>query len=269
MTSVSEVASISRNLLRDFGIFFETNFAGSLHSTLRLPHPLVDADSLVVIDNDTGDEVTDPVLNARAGLLKLADPSSHTEGVSVSGMYYQWFLDEDLLLHAQIIVSEHLHNRTGVTLDNISAAEEEVMGIGAVVSALWSLAAEFSTDIDVSSPEGMNIPAHQRFQQLLQLIQFWEKRYNEKAALLNVGLHKTEMFTLRRISRLTNRYVPVYRGREVDDPRRPVRVRPPIDPIAPTPMDQEEAYWNSQYPEMDTGSQDLAGGWSSIGSSGA
>lgn len=268
MTSTTEVASISRNLLRDYGVFFETNFAGSLNSTLRLPHPLVDADTLSIIDNATGDPVIDGVLNTRAGILKFPTPGNYPDGVSVTGMYYQWFLDEDLLFHAQVIASEHLHSRLNTTLADIHGAEEEVMGIGAVVSALWSLAAEFATDIDVTTPEGMNIPAHQRYQQILQLLQYWTNRYDEKASLLNVGLKKIEMGNIRRISRLTNRYVPMYRGREVDDPRRPVRVRPPIDPIAPSPLDDEEAYWQSTYPDMDVSGQDLAGGWESIGSSG-
>jgi len=255
MTSVTEVASLARNFLRDYPIFFETNFAGTLHSTLRLPHPLVDAESLSVIDNASGEPVTTAVLNPRAGAIKLADPSAHTEGVSVTGMHFSWFLDEDLLLHAQVLSKQHLHARPGMSLENIPAVEEEIMATGTVVSALWSLAAEFATDIDVSTPEGMNIPAHQR--------------YEDKAAMLNVGLNRTEMFTLRRISRLTGRYVPMYRGREVDDPRRPVRVRPPIDPMAPSPLDAEEDYWMSTYPDMDMSSQDLAGGWESIGSSGA
>ena len=42
--------------------------------------------------------------------------------------------------------------------------------------------------------------------------------------MLNIGLHRIETFTLRRISRLTNRYVPIYRPQEVDDGSIPQRV---------------------------------------------
>jgi hypothetical protein len=268
MTSVAEVASYARNFSRDFGTFFETNFP-TAGSTLRLPHPLVEGTSVTVINNEDGDEVTDFVINERQGLLKLANPAAHSDGVYVSGLYYQWFLDTDLEFFAQIIGTEHLHQRTGVTLESITGAEVEVMGIGAMVSALWSLLAEFATDIDVSTPEGMSIPAHQRYQQLQTMIQYWEKRYEEKAAMLNVGLKKMEMFTLRRISRLTNRYVPMYRGREIDNPRPPIRVRPPIDPIEPTPFEEEEAYWQEQGGEQVESFDYGFGGWNTMGTGGS
>lgn len=268
MTSYSEISAVARNLLRDFGTFFEVNFAGNLNTTLRLPHPLVDPEQTTVVNNTNGDPVTDVAINARSGLLRLGDPASLEDGVTVTGMYYQWFLPEDLTFHASVISAEHLHNRTGVSLDSIVGTEVEVLGIGAVVSALMALLSELAVDIDVITPEGVNIPAHQRYQQVLQLFNYWSTKYDEKSALLNVGLKRIEMLTLRRISRTTNRYVPLYRGREIDDPRRPVRVRPPIDPIATTPLDSEMEYWESQYNDAEGGSFDLAGGWESLGSSG-
>lgn len=269
MTTLAEISSVSRQLSRDFGTFFELNFA-TVGATLRLPHPLVQTGSVSVVDNTTGDPVTDFVLNARNGLLKLQDPESYEDGVYVSGLYYQWFLDEDFDFFSRIISTEHMHHRTGVSLESISGAEVEVMGVGALVIGLYSLLAEFATDIDISSPEGMSIPVHQRYQQVLSLIQYWEKRYDEKAALLNVGLKKIEMFTLRRQSRLTNRYVPLYRTREIDNPRPPIRVRPPIDPMEPTPFEDEEAFWASNGENVTTESFDFGyGGWGSIGTGGA
>lgn len=268
MTTLAEVSSVARKLSRDFGTFFEINFA-TTGATLRLPHPLVEPTSVTVINNDDGSTVDDFVVNARGGLLKLNNPSQYTDGVYVSGMYYQWFLDEDLDFFSSVIITEHLHHRTGVTLEGIQGAEVEVMGIGTLVNALWSLLAEFATDIDVSSPEGINIPAHQRFQQVQSLIQYWEKRYDEKAALLNVGLKKIEQFTLRRVARLSNRYVPLYRGREIDNPRPPIRVRPPIDPMVPTPFEDEEAYWGNREDNLVSESWDFGyGGWGTLGTGG-
>lgn len=257
MTSVSDISQVARQLSRDFGTFFEINFP-SVSSTLRLPHPLVDPTSVAVVNNANGSELSGFTVNSRQGLLKVQMPSQYTSGVSVSGLYYQWFLDEDLEFFADVVATEHLHQRSGIDLDMIEGAEVEVMGIGALVQALWSLLAEFATDIDVSTPEGMSIPVHQRFQQTQALIQYWQSRYDEKAALLNVGLKRIEMFNLRRTSRLTNRYVPVYRGREVDDPRPPVRVRPPVDQIGPSLFDDGVA--------MGADPWDI--GWPTIGTSG-
>ena len=141
-----------------------------------------------------------------------------------------------------------------------------MLGIGCLVGALWSLMTEVATDIDVSDPEGMNIPAHQRYQQVSQLVSFWSAKYDEKAAMLNVGLKRIEQYTLRRESRLTGRYVPIYRGRELDNPRPPIRVRPPIEQIAPTAADEEEQYMNSRYPEANYGTGDMA--WENLGTNG-
>lgn len=269
MTTLAEVASVARNLSRDFGTFFETNFA-TVGSTLRLPHPLVEPNSLSVINNTDASEVDDVVLNARNGLLKVQNPSQYEDGLYISGLYYEWFLDADLTFFADILSMEHLYHRPGMTLGNIAGAEVEVMGIGTLVQALWSLLAEFATDIDVSTPEGINIPAHQRYQQVQSLITYWERRYDEKAALLNVGLKRIESFTLRRVSRMTNRLVPIYRPREIDNPRPPIRVRPPIDPIAPTPFEDEDGYNTATRDAASSESFDYGyGGWGTIGMGGA
>ena len=53
-------------------------------------------------------------------------------------------------------------------------------------------------------------------------------QYEELCKMLNIGLYRTEVFTLRRISRLTNRYVPVYRPQEIDDWSIPQRVYLPL-----------------------------------------
>jgi hypothetical protein len=47
---------------------------------------------------------------------------------------------------------------------------------------------------------------------------------------MNIGRYKIEMLTLRRVSKTTGRYVPIYIDREFDDwTIYPVRVFPPID----------------------------------------
>jgi hypothetical protein len=269
MTTLAEISSVSRQLSRDFGTFFELNYA-SVGATIRLPHPLVQTDSVSVINNTDASPVTDYVLNSRNGLLKIPNPTQYEDGIYVSGLYFQWFLDEDFDFFSRTIATEHLHHRTSVSLESITGAEIEVMGIGALVIGMYSLLAEFATDIDIASPEGMSIPAHQRYQQTMSLVQYWEKRYEEKSALLNVGLKRIEMFTLRRKSRLTDRYVPLYRTREIDNPRPPIRVRPLIDPEEMTPFEDEEAFYGSSVENFSTESFDLGyGGWGTIGTGGA
>jgi hypothetical protein len=87
--------------------------------------------------------------------------------------------------------------------------------------------------------------------------------------MLNVGLKRIEMHTLRRITRLSNRYAPLYRGREIDNPRPPIRIRPLIDPGESTAFEDEESFWGTQDPNMQTESYDLGyGGWGSLGTGG-
>ena len=59
----------------------------------------------------------------------------------------------------------------------------------------------------------------------MELIEELKARYKELSALLNIGMYKVEVYTLRRTSKRTNRYVPIYRPQEIDDRSAPVRVR--------------------------------------------
>ena len=117
---------------------------------------------------------------------------------------------------------------SGADFDNFLPVQHDVIMLGGVVHALWSLSMELMLDIDVSTPEGMFIPARQRFAQVQQMLQTYEREYQDKAAMLNMGLGALEIFRLRRVAYMTGRYVPVYQEREFDDPFPPDRLYPPI-----------------------------------------
>lgn len=224
------IASKARMRLRDFGRFFEVPFAMPVPSTMRLPHPVVDADSFQVFTpNGAPVPTTEYALDARNGLVKFRAPANFTTGIGCSGYHYIWFLNEDLEYYASVTTVMHQFGRE--TEDVFSPQETEVIALGAAVNALWALEAEFATDIDVSTPEGMMIPAHQRYQQLWMLLGTLTPMYKDAAAMLGVGLERLEQYTLRRTAYLTNRLVPVYYPREVDSRTWPKRVitDPPLD----------------------------------------
>lgn len=287
--NVDLLVQSTRSLLRDFPQFFEVDLGPLNVATIRLPHPLVDVRTLQVYVApqvgalaDSNEQVaitqvpdTDWTLDARNGLLKFNSTGHAGKRVFVSGYHYEWFLDEDLVNHVVVITDEHLMGRYAVSdlsKDQISPIELDLIAIGAVVRAVWTLLTEFSTDIDISSPEGIFIPARQRFQQLWQMLQHWESIYSERTKQLNVGLGNIDIFTLRRQSYMTNRYVPVYKGREYDDHNPPVRVRPLIPDgttTPPVPGDTAHAVEVSDLEEIGREAQDLGfGGWQSIGSRG-
>lgn len=252
----------ARNMLRDHPQYFEVAFPAPLRSTLRLPAPLVH--SVEVFDPSTGRDTSAWALDQRNGLLKLEDIDAYPQGVLVSGYHFEWFLDEDIDFHAGLVLSEHLNDgRVGLSAYNdLGEAEQRVVAMGAVYYSLWSLMTQFATEIDTSTPEGMFVPAHQRFQQVQQMAQYWKAQYDTNAGMLNVGLSRISQSTLRRTSRLTNRLVPVFERQEIDDPRPPVRSFPKIEPNVPssdTNIDGDLAV--SEY--------GIGGGWESLGTSGA
>lgn len=286
--NVQLLVNDTRSLLRDFPQFFEADLGPVNVSTIRLPHPLVDGDTLQVFVSpqpgilaNNNEQVSiseipdsDWVLDSRNGLLKFTSAAHAGKRVFVSGYYYTWFLNEDLVKHIVVVTDEHMMGRYAVSdmaKNQISPVELDLIAIGSVVRAIWSLLTEFSTDIDVSSPEGIFIPARQRFQQLWQMLQHWESIYSDRTKQLNVGLGNIDIFTLRRQSYMTNRYVPVYKGREYDDHNPPVRVYPQIPDGTTTPPVPEEGadIEVSDLEEIGREAQDLGfGGWQSIGSRG-
>lgn len=286
--NVEDLIGKARMLLRDFPQFFEADLGPLNVSTVRLPHPNVDLGSLQVYASaqpgqnaEYGEQVTltavsddNWVLDQRNGLLKFKNNTYLGQRIFISGYFFEWFLDADLAFHIGIVIDEHLQGRFAVAdlaKSQVSQVELDVIAIGAVVRAIWTLLTEFSTDIDVSSPEGMFIPARQRFQQLWQMLQHWEGIYSERTKQLNVGLGRIDIFDLRRVGYMTNRLIPVYKEREYDDHEAPVRIRPEISdgtttpPVAESGSDIEV----SDMEEIGRESSDLGfGGWQSIGSRG-
>lgn len=287
MATTSDLVGGARVLLRDFPHYFEIDEGPLNVLTVRLPHPMISAASLQVYIAEptppTPPALPQPpaptkawTLDERNGLLKLSDPAYLGKRVIVAGYYFSWFTDSDLAFHADQVVGEMGHY-SGMDLDDYAGAQIEVIELGTVVHALWSLALELSLDIDVSTPEGMFIPAHQRYTQVLQMVQTYEGMYNDKAAMLNMGLGAMEIFRLRRVSYQTGRYVPVYQEREIDDPRWPKRLYPPIPYGVPPENDPDtdivEDVANGTFEVSDHvrgalpyGSQDI--GWTSIGTRG-
>ncbi|UXX94003.1 hypothetical protein N7U49_21590 [Streptomyces sp. AD2-2] len=160
------------------------------------------------------------------------------------------FTDADLETYIGDAMQQHAYGRSLVTryrdahgfirydhepftLENLPAVEEPLVAYLTAINCLWTLATDAATDIDISTAEGTFVPRTQRYRQLMQHIgdatSGLQGRYNTLAQQLNVGLGRIEMFTLRRVSRTTNRLVPVFQEREYDDSSMPQRLLPPID----------------------------------------
>jgi hypothetical protein len=255
-TTLDDLTAGARTFLRDFPQYFEVD-TGVLNTlTVRLPHPLVSSQSLQVYVNTaaapgpppiaaTSALTTDWSLDERSGLIKLTNTADLGKSAVVAGYYYTWFTDSDLAFHVRKSVNELTY---GADVATFTPVHYDVVMLGGVVHALWSLAMELSLDIDVSTPEGMFIPARQRFTQVLQMLQYWESEYSDKAAMLNMGLGALQVFQLRRVAYMTGRYVPVYKSREFDDPDPPERLYPPIPEGVQPSADIEVEVVETLYP---------------------
>lgn len=240
--TMSEIVRAARALVRDFPQFFQGTFMSeNLRSTYKLPEGYVVPTSLIVRADGMGtlDRGDDWVVDEREGLIRFRTTFDGETLIYVEGFHYTWFLDADLALASNFVIADHAYGRQDFDLDQIGLAEATTIAMGCVVQAFWSLLSEFAMEIDVSGPEGVMIPARQRFENLMPLIQFWQDRYAERARLLGVGLEKIESFTLRRKSLTTGRLVPVYRDQEVDDRAPATRIYLPIDSqtLPPTPIE--------------------------------
>ncbi|MET8342464.1 hypothetical protein [Streptomyces microflavus] len=197
---------------------------------------------------------TDYALDTREGRIVLINPAfsplHHGQTLIVRGAAQGLFSDADLETYIGDAVEQHAYGRSVTTrfrdahgfirydhepigLENLPAVEEPLVAYLAAINCLWTLATDAATDIDISTAEGTFVPRTQRYRQLMQHIgdttTGLQGRYNTLAQQLNVGLGRIEMFTARRVSRTTNRLVPVFVEREYDDSSKPRRLLPPID----------------------------------------
>src|SRR4051794_33504284 len=105
MTTAADMASTARTYLRDFPQYFEIDEGPLNVLTIRLPHPLVQTDSLqVYITDTTASPATTTLtssweLDGRNGLLKITDQTALGKRVLVSGYHFTWFSDEELTFH--------------------------------------------------------------------------------------------------------------------------------------------------------------------------
>jgi hypothetical protein len=168
-------------------------------------------------------------LEGDQGIIHFTVAPANAVAITVEGTATRYFLDTDICGFVNTAVTQHTHNRTdaygsAVTIASIPAVEEYPVAILATIEALWALATDAAFDINITAPDGVVIPRAQRYAQLTGIItQRWEQ-YKQLCSALNIGLWRLEIGILRRISRTTNKLVPVYMSQEIDDARKPERV---------------------------------------------
>lgn len=218
-TPLEHTMELARNYLRDFPKFFQTTFE-AIGRTYELGQTNIDPDNVWIATtvgaSATELTATDYHLDNRNGILRLTSTPASGTKILIEGYYYEWVLPADLQFYAERSINFHMPT-IRIPLEQASAAVLDVVGLGALVEALQALMTEYARDIDVSTSESVHIPSSQRFRMLQNLCQQWETEYRKHANNLNIGPERIDQFSLRRVSRTTNRYVPLYVSKEIGD----------------------------------------------------
>ena len=231
MAVLSDLTSRVRLELGDQPKQFSLTFTGdALTSDFPLEIHPIDLYTLEVYVN--GSPIAYPTgytLEADVGVVHFVHTPPANAAILIRGLSFRYFTDDDICTFVNTAVEQHTYNRTNglgsqMTINLIPAVEEYPIAILATIEALWALATDASFDIDIQAPDGVSIPRSERYRQLTQTIQARWEQYHQLCAQLNIGLWRIEMGTLRRISRTTNKLVPVYMAQEIDDSRNPERV---------------------------------------------
>lgn len=219
LTVLEHTVQLARNYLRDFPKFFQVSF-DTIGRTYELGQVNIDPTTLWVATVTAGvvTELTTAnySIDHRNGIMRLAGTAPANTTIMVEGYYYEWILPQDLEFYAERSINFHKPT-INIPLEQASQAVLDVIGLGALVEALQALMTEYARDIDVMTSESIHIPGSQRFRMLQSLCQAWEVEYRKHANNLNIGPERIEQFSLRRVSRTTNRYVPLYKAKELGE----------------------------------------------------
>lgn len=243
MASLVDFVSKVRTELNDQPRQFSKNFVcDGAQVDFNLGVRPVDVNTLLVtLDSVILANPTDYTLDATHGTIHLNALPNENAVLAVVGNVFRYFSDSEIEYFVNTAVGQHLHNRSdgygrAMTIKMLPEVEVYPVTILAVTEALYALATDAAFDIDILAPDGVSIPRSERFRQLTAYIEQRRGQYKELCAALNIGLWRIEMGTLRRVSRTTNKLVPIYVAQEVDDARRPERVYLPTDVMGRNPM---------------------------------
>lgn len=236
MALLSDLVSRVRLELGDQGKEFTFTAVGDgVTKEFYLNNKPIDAFTLLVtVTEEYIPAPTGYKLEVDQGVLRFQNPIANGALLTVHGTAYRYFSDSDIERFIDTAVGQHLHERTDsygsrMSIGAIPAVEEYPVAILSTIEALWALATDASFDINITAPDGVVIPRSQRWQQLTSMIQQRQEQYKQLCSALNIGLWRIQMGTLRRVSRHTNKLVPIYMAQEHDDSRKPERVYLPND----------------------------------------
>jgi len=243
MATLDTIVSRVRTELADVAESFVWQTTATDTNRYEIPYSPIQASTAVVTVGGV-DVSADCEIEEHTGILTLDDLPTPGATILVAGAHFRFFTDTELQSLTNAAFLEHTYNRQdafgrGLTLANLAEVEEYPLTILATIQALYTLATDASFDIDIHTPDGVMIPRSDRYRQLMNMIEARRAQYNQLCQALNIGMDRIEVFTFRRISKTTNRYVPVFLPQEVDDRTQPKRGFLPLPTYGTTPIPSE------------------------------
>lgn len=229
MATISSLVDRVRVELGDIGKTFVTQFvADGTTNRFKLHYSPLDATTVVVTLNGADISASSSVEESSGVLVTDVVPEDGDE-MTVSGLYYRYFTGAELTQVVNNALASHSAKHVDslgrvITSDELPFIEEYPLVLYATSLALYTLATDSSFDIDIMAPDGVTIPRSQRYRQLMDMVNARKAQYQELCVHLGIGMYSIDVFSLRRISKATGRYVPVYKPQEVDDKSYPQRV---------------------------------------------
>ncbi|CAB4128775.1 hypothetical protein UFOVP223_84 [uncultured Caudovirales phage] len=272
MATVNSLVGKVRVELGDLGKSFVTQFiADGTTNRFRLHYAPLDGTGVVVFKNNVNISDACSVEESTGILVTDVLPADGDE-FTVSGNYYRYFTNAEMVSLITDAVNMHVNGHVDssgrkITIDNLPVIDEYPVAVYAVTLALYTLATDAAFDIDVQAPDGVTIPRAERYRQLMEMIQTRQEQYRDLCVQLGLGMYKIDVFSLRRVSKATGRYVPVYTPQEVDDRSYPQRVHDsaPTYGSKPTPWPTEAGDLTAYQGRSFTTQVTIPGNWTNYG----
>lgn len=240
MATISTLVDRVRVELGDIGKSFVTRFVAD-GTTNRFSIHYSPLDGTTVQSWINGVEKTSVTsVEESTGVIVFNEVPVDGDEITVTGTYYRYFTAAELTGLVNDAFLQHSAGHTDVvgrklTLATLPPIEEYPVALYATTLALYTLANDAAFDIDIQAPDGVSIPRAERYRQLTEMMNVRQSQYKDLCAQLGVGLYKIDVFSLRRVSKATGRYVPEYKPQEVDDRSYPQRAHVPVPTYGDAP----------------------------------
>ena len=228
--TTATITKRTRMMIQDIGRPFAANLnTNGVSNVFELPVPTVSETAwplTVILDGVVISGAATPIywVDYKYGVIVFFTPPPATT-LAVQGRAYDYFTDDEVTQAVTDGFNLHVADQDPLPYIDpvlgqigLNSNEEYLVSILAAIELLWYRATDASQEVDVHTPEGVEIPRSQRYQQIMNQIKGLEEEYNSKAGALGVGLFRIQVLNQRRVSYTTNRLVPIFREQEYNQP---------------------------------------------------